>query len=189
MKILSVVSVLCSFSLLVHAQTDSDTEMTMSFQKIYRNSYPALNYTYNRYSNTHDYSGNWDFDGDGLPDKLFFTGNNGAHVYYHLIIVLSSDDVLRDFRWLYIDFPALGDKSELNKPVDDATYFPQFVVDDFDGDGVKEIYISLDTLKWPIPDVWKKHGVNSRRLLLKYNKGKILVENYKPGVMRSPADH
>ena len=74
--------------------------------------------------------------------------------------------------------PVAGNINELSKPGGDTAYLPQFVVGDFDGDGISEIYICLDHTGWDIPDKWKKRGVNSRHLLLKYEKGNIIVRNF-----------
>lgn len=40
---------------------------------------------------SYNYSGKWDFDGDGHNDGLFFIGNGGAHAYYLPRLILSGD--------------------------------------------------------------------------------------------------
>lgn len=151
----------------------------MSFEKSYQNLTPGLKYTYNEYSKIHDYSGNWDLDGDGVADRLIFIGNNGVHLYFHLILILSTDNIVRDYPWLAIDFPILGNIKELDKPQRPDSYLPQFVISDFDSDGKPGIYLRLDDKQVQfIPAKWKKRGLNSPQLLLKYEKGNILIRNY-----------
>ena len=181
MKLLTVIVALCLLSIIAHAQTDTlDVERAMSFKEMYAKKNPALKYSYNPYSYIHDYSGNWDLDGDGVPDKILFVGDNAAHVYYGLLIMLSSDNEIRDFSWINIDMPVLGDASDLAKPANEVAYFPQFAVGDFDGNGKPELFIGMDNSGHTIPDKWKKRGVNSRHLLLMYEKGQVVVKNYKP---------
>lgn len=62
-------------------------------------------YSYSENSQTHDYSGNWDFDGDAIADKFFFVGNGGAHLQYCPLIVLSSIDSNFYFPNLPLDIP------------------------------------------------------------------------------------
>ena len=139
---------------------------------------PGIKYSYNKYSQIHDYSGNWDLDGDGVPDRILFIGEGGTHLYFHLMIILSSNiDLVNNYPWLAIDVPCLGNTNDL-KTSEDA--HPFFVVDDFDGDGKKDIYLALDHNTWcAIPTEWKNtHGITSRQLLLKYKKGKIVISNF-----------
>ena len=75
-------AILSLSSIATHAQSDSvDVESGISFKNYYKCNNPTIKYTFNRYSYIHDYSGNWDFDGDGKPDILLFIPNGGAHVY------------------------------------------------------------------------------------------------------------
>jgi hypothetical protein len=73
----------------------------------YRQSNPSLQYRYDPRSATHDYSGNWDFDQDGVRDEVYFTGTGGAHLYYVLILVLSTDHRSRTFDFATTDLPVL----------------------------------------------------------------------------------
>lgn len=187
MKLLLAIAILSLFGGIARAQTDTlDVEQAMSFKSVYAKNNPALKYSFNRYSLIHDYSGNWDLDGDGVPDKVLFVGNNGVHVYYHLVIILSADNKLRDFSWINIDMPMLGDTSEFNKPGDEAACLEQFAVGDLGGMGKPQIYISMDHSGHNIPDKWKKRGVNSLRLLLFYEHSEIAVKNYKPRKLPEP---
>jgi len=135
----------------------------------------------------YDYSDKWDFDGDGKTDALYFLGSDGAHVYYSLRIILSSDKKVRDFPYLSIDCPYdFGNIDSLRKanffppPV-----FPQFVVGDFynshlgDDNLNDKIYIHLDLSTFSIEkSELKKQGVTSSYILLRYKKGKFIIKNF-----------
>ena len=90
-----------------------DSLVVNSFESTYRQSQPSLKYSYNDATQTHGYSGNWDLDGDGKADSLYFTGNGGVHLYFSLNIVLSSDNKLRDYNFILLDMPVLGSKSAI----------------------------------------------------------------------------
>ena len=159
------------------AQSDLILEVpSNSYEKKYKTKYPNLNYSYNDHSQTHDYSNNWDFDGDGKKDKLFFIGDGGAHLYFHLEIQLSSDKKTYNFPFLAIDNPFLYKEAKLdNKGNPDI--FQQFVVADFDDDKLPEIYINLDKQS-EIPNKWKKKGLNSQLVIVDYSKGRLNLKNY-----------
>lgn len=78
-----------------------------SFEDYYRKSFPNLKYNYDDISQTHNYSGNWDFDSDGIKDEMYFIGSGGAHLYYYLKMVLSNDKTPREFKFAETDFPVL----------------------------------------------------------------------------------
>ena len=71
-----------------------------SFEEVLKRTCPLLKYSYNDSSQTHNYSGNWDFDADGKADELYFIGNGGAHLYFHLRIILSSDELENYFQFI-----------------------------------------------------------------------------------------
>ena len=131
----------------------------------------------------HDYSGNWDFDGDGETDDLYFIGTSGAHLYFFLRIILSTDKKNQDFHFLQLDFPCLGDIAGLkNAGFYPPPLFPQFVVDDFNTGELTDnandkIYLHLDR-SFTIPPKWKKRGVSSAYLLLRYEKGEMVIKNF-----------
>ncbi len=143
----------------------------------------SIHYSYSVSSQIHDYSNNWDFDGDGTTDGLYFIGTGGAHLYFYLRMVLSSDKEVRDFPFLELDMPCLGDISELkNSKFYPPPIFPQFVVDSFHSNGLgsdanDKIYLHLDSYA-TIPTEWKKKGVSSRHLLLHYDKGQMTIKNF-----------
>lgn len=73
----------------------------------YRSTVPGLKYSYANDTRTHDYSGNWDLDSDGITDRVCFIGTGGAHLYYFLHIALSSDNSAQDLRFIETDTPVL----------------------------------------------------------------------------------
>ncbi len=141
-------------------------------QYIYDPETGTTNFSYN-------YSGIWDFDGDGKKDSICFIGNGGAHVYFYLRIVLSSDGLLRDFRTVNMDFPLVTVKESLNK--NGKKVLPQFVVHDFNNDGSPDIFLNFhdpyDAVN-PIPKEWRKHGVKTEYVVMSFAENKLTVKDY-----------
>ncbi|HYE56747.1 MAG TPA: hypothetical protein VD996_17995 [Chitinophagaceae bacterium] len=142
------------------------------------------NYSYIDSIQTHNYSGNWDFDGDLKADSLYFIGTGGAHLYFYLRIILSSDKKVRNFPFISLDFPCLGTVSDLkNAGFYPPPDHPRFVVDVFRSDGdpcnsCHKIYIHLDRYSFANHTAWKKRKINSSYLLLMYEKGKIVIKDF-----------
>ena len=170
-----------TFSAFAFGQTFPDLQSdtySNSFSSAYRKEYPQLHYSYNDASQIHDYSGNWDLDGDGKNDSiLFIGGTGGAHLYYHLKITVSGSDRSYEFPAFEIDFPYL-DKSE-NICKDKSSYLYIFAVSDFDHDGLKDIYLSFDS-QTPIPHNWKHKGITSHQIIIQYKGKKVVVRNFDP---------
>lgn len=80
-----------------------DAQPTNSFSELYKNT--NIHYSYIESSQTHDYSGNWDFDGDGIADKLLFVGNGGVHLQFCPTFYLSGNDSVFSFPALPTDMP------------------------------------------------------------------------------------
>lgn len=156
------------------AQEDSVT--TNSYEKYLKIDYPQILYHYDEANQTHSYSGNWDFDRDKIPDSLFFIGNGGAHLFYQLKIGLSSGQQLKDFPILLIDIPYLGKAEDIIK--EEVSLIPQFVVHDFDSDGIVEIYINFDPSFSSVQKKWKREGVTSRRILIKIRNSNVVIKNF-----------
>jgi len=176
-----LITTLLNFCLTTYAQ--SDTVSGNSCQSYFEIKKVNIHYSYSVRNQTHDYSNNWDFDGDGKTDKLYFIGNGGAHLYFHLRLILSSDKKIRDFPFLNLDMPCLGEIAELkNAKFYPPPAFPQFVVDNFATGGLGDnandkIYLHLDKYS-TIPSELKKRGVTSRYLLLYYDKREITIKNF-----------
>jgi hypothetical protein len=174
--------VLYSF-LSIHAiaQADAlDSIEGMSFKSYYESNNPSLKYTYIDSLQLHDYSGNWDFDGDGKTDSLTFIGNGGTHVYFHVRVVLSSNKRKYDYPFLEFDMPLAAKIDEWKK--NKGTFPPNaaFIVADFDKDGRDEIYFQLNTRYSPIPERWKKRGLHAEYILADVEKGMVVLKNFNP---------
>lgn len=180
MKILFAILSFCLIALSTNAQLDSIIikEISNSFKNDYKQTNPYLHYSYDDLTQTHNYSNNWDFDGDGRKDSLYFIGNNAAHLYFYLSIILSSDGLKRDFPFLLLDLPYLETIKEPNSKSSAPPIFPQFSVLDVDSDSIYEIYLCIDNNYSVIPKKWKDHRVNSRFLFLKYEKKEIIIKNF-----------
>jgi hypothetical protein len=159
----------------IFAQEDS--VVTNSYEGYLKKDYPTLSYHYDSAYQTHSYSGNWDFDGDKIPDSLFFIGNGGAHLFYQLKVVLSSGRPLKDFPALFMDLPYLGKAADIT--VGEDSLLPQFVIHDFDSDGIVEIYINFDPESSSIQKKWKKEGVTSRQILIHLKNNNLVIKNFK----------
>ena len=112
---LLVTFILNVFTFAVYSQkTDNLETPSNSFENNYRTANPTLIYSYDEISEIHNYSHNWDFDNDGIKDELYFVGTGGAHIYYFLRIVLSSDKKVRDINFIQSDIPFLNSTDTLN---------------------------------------------------------------------------
>lgn len=127
------------------------------------------------YNTSYNYSGKWDFDGDGTTDSLFFIGNGGAHAYYFLRIVLSSDQVRRDYPTVHLDMPYLSSAQTLSATKSNPMV--QLVIHDFDRDGNNDIYLDFDNDFSYIPQEWKKQGLTKKRTVLYFKEGELEVKS------------
>jgi hypothetical protein len=151
-----------------------------SYRSSLRAEFSNLKYQYLPPSQTHDYSGNWDFDGDGVLDNLKFIGTGGAHLYYYLEITLSTIEAKQSFRFLTSDFPILGTALALHDTLNSEKFiFPKFVVEDFDGDHLPEIFIHLDQQSFVASQtLLAQRGVTSARLILKWQGKAWCLNNF-----------
>lgn len=161
--------------------TIAQTEPTNSFKEIYKKTNSKLNYKYDSDNQIHDYSNNWDLDNDGINDGVFFVGTGGAHLYYFLRIVLSSDKAVRDFPYLQSDFPFFAmdewltetDFNSINNQV-------QLAVIDFEKDSTNDIYIELDnsTIQ-AYHKILKRKRIKTNYVVLTFKKGKAILKDFK----------
>jgi len=142
---------------------------------------PEISYSYSDSLQTHNYSGSWwYFDADDEPDNLLFVGTGGAHLYFHLRLVLSSDSVAMDFPELLLDMPLVQTIEDLKR----EKFYPppvltQFVVDDFDSDGKDEIFLNLDRNTFSVVlEGLKDKGVTSRYILVDFNMNEVELKNF-----------
>lgn len=166
-----------AFSNLAFSQSDSISGNSFASDLAKSNS--SLHYSYDEEKQTHNYSGNWDFDGDGETDELYFIGTGGAHLYFYISIVLSSNSKVQDFTFLELDFPALGNIEELqNASFYPPHFLPQFVVYDFDTDGLDEVFLNVDSSLFEVSEQWKENQINSKYILLDYNGTTLKPQNF-----------
>jgi len=102
----------------------------------------TIKYRYIEEKQIHDYSGNWDIDGDGIKDSIMFVGTGGAHLYFDLLIYLSSERRYYDIWFLSTDYPLLESIDSLKEKGYDRIS-PQFVVYDFNKNGLMDIYMNI----------------------------------------------
>lgn len=148
----------------MHEKTESSASDS-SFQEVQDLIQESINYLQNR-----------DFDGDGQEDYLIFSYSGGAHCCYSLSLAISS----------------LGDT--INYPFDmdggygfgivDGSNHDQFDIDDYDADGLDEIFMGISTYNGEISaidEAWtKEYGIHSNYILFDFNKGKIELMDYNP---------
>jgi len=125
---------------------------------------------------SYNYSNTWDFDGDAKNDSLVFVGTGGAHAFYFLRIVLTSDNRLHEFSFIEIDMPYISALTDLKREGDNPAI--QFVVHDFDADGIDEIYLNCCGPGSLIPEQLKKMGITSSRILIDCSPGKLVIKNF-----------
>jgi hypothetical protein len=153
------------------AQSDSAVVMPGSghIQLIYNIRTKTKNMSYN-------YSNEWDVDGDKKNDSLYFIGNGGAHAYFYLRLQLSSTNKLLDFPFLQLDMPYLNKVELLDKYGKNPGI--QWVVHDFDNDGILDMYFNFDNPMGKIPSDWKQMGVTSKQVIMSFAEGKLKVRDY-----------
>jgi len=150
---------------------------TNSFEKQYKKKNPTLRYSYDEKQQIHNYSYNWDFDGDGKKDQLYFVGNKGAHLYYFLRIGVSSEDIITSFPTVESDFPFLPSEKEFSKkdfdPVRSHAYF---AVGDFNKDSVADIFLQIDKIPGRPSKGQKLEPFNY--LFVSFKGGKLHFKNF-----------
>lgn len=158
--------------------TQNDT-ITNSFAPYYEINNPDLHYKYDEVRQIHDYTGNWDLDLDGKPDQVCFVGTGGAHLYFYLRVVLSSDNRKRDLSFIQTDLPVLPKGEELAKP----GYCPDpnssfFAV--FNNGKMNVLFVRLDesTVSVVTKDL-KRNGVSTGELAISFVNGKMVVKDFK----------
>lgn len=173
-----VMTMLC---LLASSSTWSQDELPMnSLANVYAQNNPALVYSYHSSTQTHHYSGNWDFDNDGQMDQLMFVGNGGVHLYFHLRLILSSDNYVRDYPFMSLDMPMLPSEEYSSRKDFNPLYMqcPLSVLD-CNGDKAPDIFIRLDQATFcSNTSLLREHRIISRLILLTFDNGKVKLQNY-----------
>jgi len=149
-------------------QTNAIDLPSNSFENAYRKSNPTLKYSYDSASQAHNYSNNWDFDKDGINDEVYFVGTGGAHLYYFLRVVLSTDHKPREFDFIRSDFPLLTMTDTLNF---DKTLVG-FVVTDFNKNSTPTIIVRLDEQTFYGNKELKKRNIKTKNIIISFENGK-----------------
>lgn len=167
------------FLLTLHACSTPETDKTKpqkvidpelpsnSFSGNFKNS--KTNYSYNEKTETHDYSGNWDIDGDGKKDSVRFVGNGGAHLQFSLVVKVSSTSSAESFEWIYSDYPLLETYHELIKRANESS-IPNFVIHDFNNDKIDDIFVNVGNYGQGLPPEFEKRGLKDGRLVLTFDQ-------------------
>lgn len=148
-------------------QTDTLDIPSNSFENNYRQSNPTLKYSYDNMSQIHNYSNNWDFDKDGIKDEVYFVGTGGAHLYYFLKVVLSTDKKPREFDFIQSDFPFLTatDTLDFDKtPVG-------FVVTNFGRTLTPTIIVRLDEQTFHDNKELKRKKIKTKNIIVSFENG------------------
>jgi hypothetical protein len=167
---LFVTFILNAITFAVYSQQAENIDIpSNSFENEYRISTPALIYSYDEISQIHNYSNNWDFDNDGIKDELYFVGTGGAHIYYFLRVVLSSDKKVRDINFIQSDFPFLNENDILNSEKTNSG----FAVLNIEKELTPSIIVRLDDYTY---DAFKKEllkrKIETRNSLISFKNGK-----------------
>jgi hypothetical protein len=151
-----------------------------SFEASYKKTNPKIIYKYDSLRQIHNYSNNWDFDNDGKLDQVYFVGTGGAHLYYFLRVILSSDNLVRDFSFIQSDFPILPSGDELSKAdFNPKNGWTQFAVLDFGKDKGKDIFIKLDNSTFDTEKkVLNKKGIKTSLVIITFKNGKSIFKDF-----------
>jgi hypothetical protein len=164
------------FTFVVYSQNADKIDIhTNSFENEYRLSNPALIYCFDEISQVHNYSHNWDFDNDGIKDELYFVGTGGAHIYYFLRVILSSDKKVRDLNFIQSDFPLLRKTYTLNS----EKTIVGFTVKNLGNESTPTIIIQLDE---STIDAYNKklmkQNIKTRNYMINFKNGKTNFESF-----------
>jgi hypothetical protein len=168
MKLLATF-ILNVFTFAVYSQHAEKIDIpSNSFENEYRISNPTLKYSYDEISQIHNYSNNWDFDNDGIKDQIYFVGTGGAHIYYFLRVIFSSDKKVRDLNFIQSDFPLLTDTLNIEKTS------VGFAINNLEKELTPTIIIRLDDNTY---DAFKnelvKQKIEAKNCSISFKNGKI----------------
>jgi len=146
----------------------------------------GIKYQYDAESQTHNYSGNFDFDGDFLTDSLYLLGNDGAHLLYSPEIILSSTKKRYALTDITIDDPEFHPISTLQQLSFLEFLPPRFVIgtykellgeEDFSLLNRHVLFFHLD--KIDLPEELKKQGVTSENIVIYFFDNEFKIQNFR----------
>jgi len=115
----------------------------------------------------------YDFDGDGRIDELYFDFTEGAHCCYMPRILISSSQ--KTYRYPFLMDGGYEFGVDLSRP-------NHFNIKDYDSDGLPEIFMEIYTYnhsKNDIPeDVKSVYGIRNNNIIIQYENGKLSVEDF-----------
>ena len=142
-------------------------------------------HAFNAKTQVHNYSRNFDFDGDIDSDSMYFVGTGGAHLYYYLKIRLSSTKKTYEFHDIQIDDPTVYDVSYLKKTNFLSPNPPACVVDYYGdlaqthfGGNLSEHALFFRLEKYVYSKSWLSKGINSDYILLYFDQGEWTIKNF-----------
>jgi len=173
---LFVTFILNVFAFAVYSQNAGKLDIHInSFENEYRLSNPALIYSFDKITLIHNYSNNWDFDNDGIKDELYFVGTGGAHIYYFLRVILSSDKKVRDVNFIQTDFPFLNETDILNSEKTNTG----FAVLNIEKELTPSIIVRLDeSTYYAFKKELMKENIKSRNCLISFKNGKTKLSSF-----------
>jgi hypothetical protein len=147
---------------------------TNSYNEYFKNT--EINYFYNENAQIHDYSNNWDIDGDGISDKIQFWGNNATNLKFYLLIYLSTTNEVYFFNYLIIEFPKLENFSSIEK-YKESRLFPGFVVYDYSKDNLNDILLKIERIDDNQPN---KFGIKTNNIIINFDKKnkKLIINDF-----------
>lgn len=98
------------------------------------------------------------------------------HTYFYLRVVLSSDHLVRDFTFIQLDMPYFQDKKLLEKYGKNPAI--QFVVNDFDENGIPDLYLNFHNAFGSIPKALWRKGITTKYILMSFSGSKLKISNY-----------
>ena len=183
MKTVSIFLWLSIVSMNALSQVDSVgkvDEPTNSFGEALAAKHPGLKYAYDEVRQIHNYSGNWDLDGDQKADDVLFIGDGGAHLYFHLQLKLTSESSVRDYPYIHSDMPFLETVDFLTA---DTESFRGIVVHDFNNDGIIDLLVRNDGYirtdgSYEAPKALKSKGVSSKDVVFCIERKKLVIKDW-----------
>jgi hypothetical protein len=119
------------------------------------------------------YLSRFDFDGDHKEDRIEYSYSGGAHCCYQINLFLSSTNA-------YYNFPFQIDGGYVFG-LDDSQP-DTFYIDDFDKDGLPEIFLKINTYNGElleIPQEWQAaYNIHSNRILIDYVDNQLIIRDY-----------
>lgn len=120
-----------------------------------------------------DWLDSFDFDGDGMKDRVHFDYTGGGHCCYKISIVLSSDKKVRKYPFeMDGGYIAGVDNSQPE----------QFDIKDIDHDGLPEIIMRIQTYNGEserLDTAWHRiYGITINYIVIEYEDGRLMTRDF-----------